>query len=283
MKKIFTLLFAVMITAGYTLAQNDTIAKWTFPTGTLDDSLPDLSNVLNENMKIFTEGGTGEIDFSKNGESTKSASAIGWDGGMDTKAWEISLNTIGYENILASAMFTAGGTFPGPKEFKLQYKIGEEGIWIDVVDGDVTTANDWVTGVQDDIPLPFECNNTELIYLRWIMTSNLNINDEDVAADGKSKIDNIIIVGAATTSSNQTLANGITIYPNPSNGVVNIFSKEEISNIELFDIAGKMVYNDNTNSNKVVCDFSNNAKGIYILQIETMSLKKTTKKIIIEN
>lgn len=281
MKRNFTLLIAILFTANLMFAQVETIANWTFPTGTEADANPDVANANNISQTVFTEGGTSAIDFSKNGETTKSAQATGWDGGMDTKSWQISVNTTGYSNLLLSSMITAGGTDAGPKDFKIQYKIGETGMWTDVPDGTVTVANDWITGVTEDLELPVECNDESLIYIRWIMTSNLNINDETLVADGKSKIDNVIVTGAEIiTDVSLVSSTAISVYPNPTNGIINIKSSSNLKDITMYDMTGKLVFNSALNSLNASFDFNDYANGIYIVKI-TNKTETITRRITI--
>ena len=56
MKKIFTLLFFVIMIQITMNAQNDTLAMWSFPNNDLADTLPDVHNEANINSFIFTEG-----------------------------------------------------------------------------------------------------------------------------------------------------------------------------------------------------------------------------------
>lgn len=271
----------MLLSASFVFAQNDTIAKWTFPTGTEDDANPDLANEYNTEMTVFTDGGTDVIDWSKNGETTKSASTSGWDEGMDTKSWQITISTTGYENILLSSMLTAGGSFPGPKDFKIQYKIGETGMWTDVPDGTVTVANDWITGVTEDLELPVECNDESLIYIRWIMTSNLNINEETLAADGKSKVDNIIVTGAEIiTDVSLVSSKEVSIYPNPTNGIIYVKSLSNLKDITMYDMTGKLVFNSALNSLNASFDFTDYANGIYIVKIANQT-ETITRRITI--
>ncbi len=281
MKRNITLLLTIIGFVSFGYSQIETIAQWTFPTGTSEDAMPDLSSQNNANQTVFTEGGTSAIDFSKNGESTKAAQATGWDSGMDTKSWQISINTTGYENILLSSMITAGTNGPGPKEFKIQYKIGESGTWTDVTAGLVTTANDWTTGVTEDIALPTECNDETLVYIRWVMASNTSIIDTDVESDGKSKIDNIVIKGEAATGIIPSAINELSIYPNPSTGIINIHSIENTMNIKIFDITGKEILNSDLNSSCFQFDLSDQAKGIYVIKIQTLNNKTYIRRLTI--
>lgn len=77
-----------------------------------------------------------------------------------------------------------------------------------------------------------------------------------------------------------------TIYPTVSNGTFTLFAKNEVgkSQIDIFDISGKKVYNTNV-------DFSQDRKqkvstnlavGMYIVNLVNEQNKKTSRKIIIE-
>jgi len=65
--------------------------------------------------------------------------------------------------------------------------------------------------------------------------------------------------------------------PNPSNGIVNINSKNEINKIEVFDKLGKLIIKE---TNKQTINISSLAKGIYIIKIEGVNGGFGTKKII---
>lgn len=56
-----------------------------------------------------------------------------------------------------------------------------------------------------------------------------------------------------------------SIYPNPSNGMFSI-SGENIESIEVYDITGKLVMQQNINASNATIDLTNKAKGIYTLK-----------------
>ncbi|NJM79202.1 MAG: T9SS type A sorting domain-containing protein [Flavobacterium sp.] len=88
------------------------------------------------------------------------------------------------------------------------------------------------------------------------------------------------------SSDNFEKANEITLYPNPSNGLVTIkLNTTENVKITLNDILGKEVYqttlqNDNPVFNKNI-DLNHLEKGLYIVLLEFEG-KSHTKKLIIE-
>lgn len=58
----------------------------------------------------------------------------------------------------------------------------------------------------------------------------------------------------------------VTIYPNPSSGIVNVKSDSEIRSVELFDIQGRLLQNK-LNSNFI--DLSSRANGMYFVRVTT--------------
>lgn len=74
----------------------------------------------------------------------------------------------------------------------------------------------------------------------------------------------------------------VNIYPNPSNGVINVTSDKTIDNVQVYDLSGKRIRQmSNLSSNKAVLDLSAFGKGTYVLRIET-GKTVTTKKVIIK-
>jgi hypothetical protein len=85
----------------------------------------------------------------------------------------------------------------------------------------------------------------------------------------------------ANTGINDSPISDVSIYPNPSNGLVNItFEGKENINITVRDISGKVVHSDILNSNSVI-DFSEFGKGIYLVDI-TNSQGTITQKVTIQ-
>jgi len=75
----------------------------------------------------------------------------------------------------------------------------------------------------------------------------------------------------------------LRISPNPSNGVFKIdFETSDPPKIEIYNLMGKLIYSTiDINSNERIIDLSNEAKGIYVLNV-IYNNKLTSKKIIIE-
>ena len=79
--------------------------------------------------------------------------------------------------------------------------------------------------------------------------------------------------------------NGITVYPNPSNGVFNINIPSDSKNLrlEVTDISGKVVQEAfiNKASNSIYkLDLSKLSKGIYLMKVSDNNYSKSEKLII---
>ena len=79
------------------------------------------------------------------------------------------------------------------------------------------------------------------------------------------------------------LENNFIIYPNPSNGNINIKPLLDFgdANVSIYDINGRKVYNTNVNlQNTVSINAQNLSSGMYIMQIDGVDYSHTAKLII---
>lgn len=65
------------------------------------------------------------------------------------------------------------------------------------------------------------------------------------------------------------LANSLIIFPNPANDFINIKSNTEINNIQIFDVSGRLVIDENNNSDSVTLDIKHLSKGLILMKIKT--------------
>ena len=174
----------------YTLATASNIVGWTFPVSGATLTA-DVANANNSGRTISISSGS--IISSSGASGTDfSASTNTWTAA--NKFWEISVNTTGYKNIKVSSQQIASNT--GPRDFKIQYKVGAGGTYTDVTGGTVLVANNWTSGAVNNLALPEACDNQALVYVRWIPTSTTAVNGSPIAAGGTSRIDNIYIKGS---------------------------------------------------------------------------------------
>lgn len=64
--------------------------------------------------------------------------------------------------------------------------------------------------------------------------------------------------------------NNIAIFPNPATDILNITSSEEISEIEIVNTLGQVVYRKEVNSDNAVCDIEDLPSGVYMVRIRTL-------------
>ncbi len=71
------------------------------------------------------------------------------------------------------------------------------------------------------------------------------------------------------TSINELAASSFKVYPNPTNGVVNIESDLELKSVKLVNLTGQVVYSAPVNGSTIQFNASEFTTGVYTLQIET--------------
>ena len=82
--------------------------------------------------------------------------------------------------------------------------------------------------------------------------------DEIIEYEGVSDIDDAV-----------SDANGIEIYPNPTDGLLYIRSNNTINKVIVTDMTGKVILDEIGGSNEVEIDLSSNVQGMYLLNVVT--------------
>lgn len=183
-----------------------TLANWNFE-GT-GSTLPYSADIgISSNVSIAPFNTTAAFDafynFAEHGlpNGTRAPFATAWRPGASTgtqKDWRIQISTLGYQNLkLSSKQWSDvnndwASTGPGPSQFIVQWSV-DGTLWTNITGGTVTVANDWTTGVVNNLDLPSNVNNLSTIYIRWLTNS-------PKASSGYSSIDDIEITGEALPS-----------------------------------------------------------------------------------
>lgn len=191
-----------------------TLVGWNFPNDSAD-TVADGGEILANLSKNISTAATGTISYDA-GSSTQSISSTGWQDGMDSKYWQVSFSTAGYDMIKVSSKQRSSNT--GPRDFKLRYKVGA-GEWADVIGGGVLAdADDFTSGVLTNLSLPAGVDDQADVYLRWIMTSNIPVGDGTVVgSSGTSKIDDIVVTGVLIPDTTKPIITINPLDPNPTN------------------------------------------------------------------
>ncbi|MFL9845777.1 T9SS type A sorting domain-containing protein [Flavobacterium rhizosphaerae] len=92
---------------------------------------------------------------------------------------------------------------------------------------------------------------------------------------------NIATTSFGTMGVDDFIKNRVAVYPNPSDGIVNIVSDENIISVQLYDIQGRQLQTESKSGTEVSLDLSGRPKGIYLVKIITnngASISKIMKK-----
>ena len=135
--------------------------------------------------------------------------------------------------------------------------------------------------VKDDSNWPFY--KDQYILLNVAMGGLAGAVDPSINISGVTmSIDYVRVYQTAPLSIQEHALNDIKVFPNPSNNHINITSKVPIERVELYDIFGKQILNNDDNSIKIEVNVDGLKSGIYLLQIYSNN-NKITKKVIINN
>lgn len=122
---------------------------------------------------------------------------------------------------------------------------------------------------KENLPLGTVINNTAEIFFDF---------NEPIVTNTTENI----IVAKTTGINNLELLNTIKVYPNPTNGMLNITSVEDanIEAINVFDVLGQKVFEaEGLNSKTAMLNLSKLIDGIYLIEIKTENgnlMKKVT-------
>lgn len=148
------------------------------------------------------------------------------------------------------------------------WAVGAGGIFRDISNGITVDGNGnaIITGLN---------KNTALTFGTLSLTCTGSYNDIFIAK-----------MGTPTGIKENSVYANISIYPNPSSGIINIKQNElgeaELKTILITDVLGKVVYMTEITSTQTEINLSNQPKGIYFIRAEDKNKKMFTGKIILE-
>lgn len=209
-RKMTAVLLAMMLVLNFSAADlgvfaaaPETIAAWDYSAVPASAAVPASSGVL---------AAGAELTNFKNAVptySTTSLSINGWDNGADSKYWQISFSTKGYDNLTLAAKTRSSGT--GPRDFKITYSKDNGTTWTEVPNSSYAITGTALSYYMPTVALPADAADAEKLLVRFIMTSNVSSNGGTVAGTGTSNINNILISG--TPVSNASTVAGISALP----------------------------------------------------------------------
>lgn len=194
--------------------------------------------------------------------------------------WLISpaLNFSIYENV--TLLFKTASNYSGPA---LEVKISTDydgtsdpntATWTDL--NAELSSGGWTWTPSGNVDV--SSFNSENVYIAFKYTST-----DDEAATWE--VDDIQIIAYNNVGINNPYNNNVyEIYPNPTNGMFFLkFNKDIYSNIKVYSITSKLIFENNLYKKLNKIDLSNVEKGIYIIQINDLNSNKIiSKKLIIK-
>jgi hypothetical protein len=82
----------------------------------------------------------------------------------------------------------------------------------------------------------------------------------------------VTVMAARGVNSEEVTVNPtVTVFPNPSNGIITVTANEAITKVFVADLSGKMITEVTANDTKVEVDLSAYAPGAYVLRIATVN------------
>ncbi|MFA6922672.1 MAG: T9SS type A sorting domain-containing protein [Bacteroidales bacterium] len=205
----------------------------------------------------------------------------------------LALNTLNrtsiqveWKGIMHSAFtYSTGST--GQNRFfsiQLQYRIGDTGNFHSLSQPSVFTSDSTSTSYKHKehidtigpVLLPDTCNNKPLIQLRWLYYQSI----AGYGSRPELGVDDIFITSqsnAYTDINKNNISKIININPNPCNGVFEIASEEILSNIIIYDMMGKIIFNATKSDNHFSVDISSFPKGTYFIK---MKFKKNEDRVV---
>ena len=129
-----------------------------------------------------------------------------------------------------------------------------------VADFTVTLLNDQVTtGTMTEWTADLSAyagSNVHIAFRHHNVTDMFRLNLDDVSITA--------VVGIADVENNN-----VSIYPNPADNVINVNATSNISNVEVYTIAGQKVGDFTANSTNTAISTSNLTNGLYLMKIHT--------------
>lgn len=109
-----------------------------------------------------------------------------------------------------------------------------------------------------------------------------------VAVDGVNGIGSLFSIfqnntgDAYTAVSNSIAITDLNVYPNPSSGLVNIQTANNINKVSIVTVTGKECYTGLYNASNITIDLTNLTKGMYLVEVYTADGSNSVSKLSVE-
>jgi hypothetical protein len=118
-------------------------------------------------------------------------------------------------------------------------------------------------------------------------SANLDTNPPDPIASlqavppfSNEKMGTLTITLESVLGNNDNLKSDIELFPNPTNGMLRITGAYSINAIEVYNVLGSKVFEQNFTSKQAELDISNLQSGVYMFRIVSSDGNSVVKKVI---
>ncbi|MEH7156086.1 5'-nucleotidase C-terminal domain-containing protein [Neobacillus drentensis] len=224
-------------------AETVSLAKWDFSSAT--NKLIATSGIASNLDKTLTATGAAISTTYVGGPTTgvQVPNATPWT--SNPSFWKVGISTKGHKNITLSSKQYSSNT--GPRDFKVQYSLDNSN-WVDVSGATVSVAANWTNGVLTNVALPSDANDKDVVYVRWIKTSEIAANGSALASTGTSRMGEIEFKGEAVVTT-----------PQPDPGAVPGQGKITLGN----DALANITFSLRETTTGVWHDFTSDANGVF--------------------
>lgn len=182
-----------------------------------------------------------------------------------------NINVIHFESDTQYEINTGTAGFNGPRNMVL---VGDEDWFSAVVstyDNDLRFLSP--EGLQQILKTSGKVEDIYANFEKESLVATIIFND-DYSSNNK-----VAIFGDITSSVETDIVSEehIQIYPNPSSDYIYVRNESPISNIQIFDINGQIVYSNSENGNVLKIDLTNFTTGTYIIKVSDSKSIKTSK------
>lgn len=176
------------------------------------------------------------------------------------------------------------------KEIKVSFAINSDGAARSVI-VDYWNGSNWIANnIAYSPAISTEYEKKEIDFSNIALADNnpnfkvrIRFNGPDMTADdGKVVLlNNIAVEGLETALSTESFdaIQDLKVFPNPTNDQIKIQASQVINKVSIYNVFGKLVHTDATDSSNLLIDMSKLSSGVYLLKI---SANNTTmnRKII---
>lgn len=265
MKKIF-LPFVLL---GVSLNAQVTTFPWTETFETSSPTVAEWTKIYESGTKewsIVATAYTGYTTGAYQGSLMAQFDITGFNGSNVTKYVSPVLNLSSVSNPTLEFYYRNKAWGSDQNVLKVYYRTSTTGAWTLITTFN-SNISDWTSSGTLTLPSP---------------SATYQIALEGVAWYGRSiTVDDVLVKSETlSTSESDKQKSALKVYPNPASDFINIKSDKRISEISIFDLAGKQVNHHNNDSTEAKISIQQLPAGTYIIQSKTSDGALNSQKFI---